>query len=62
MSQTIRERGKKVFQAVKETSCQGLEAIARATGMSKSSVPRHQQGIEGCQFLQCLSHKASGKG
>ncbi|MEM8807177.1 MAG: DUF6399 domain-containing protein [Cyanobacteria bacterium P01_G01_bin.38] len=46
MSQTIRERGKKVFQAVKEKSCQGLEAIARATGMSKSSVHRHQKGIE----------------
>lgn len=46
MSQTIRERGKKVFQAVKERPCQGLEAIARATGMSKSSVHRHQQGIK----------------
>lgn len=46
MSQTIRERGKKVFKAVKEKSCQGLEAIASATGMPKSSVHRHQQGIK----------------
>lgn len=46
MSHTIRERGKKVFQAVKETSCQGIAAIASATGMSKSSVHRHQQAIK----------------
>lgn len=46
MSHIIRERGKKVFKAVKEKSCQGLEAIARATGMSKSSVHRHQQAIK----------------
>ena len=46
MSHTIRERGKKVFQAVKETSCQGIAAIASATRMSKSSVHRHQQAIK----------------
>lgn len=45
MSQTIRERGKKVFKALKEKSSQGLAAIARATGMTKSSVHRHQQAI-----------------
>ena len=45
MSHTIRERGKKVFKAVKETSCQGIAAIASATEMSKSSVHRHQQAI-----------------
>ena len=46
MSHTIRERGKKVFKACKEKSCQRLEAIVRATGMSKSSVHRHQQGLK----------------
>jgi hypothetical protein len=48
MSQTIRERGKQVFQAIKEKSCQGIAAIASATGMTKSSVHRHQQAIERC--------------
>ena len=46
MSHTIRERGKKVFQAVKETSSQGIAAIASATRMSNSSVHRHQQAIK----------------
>jgi hypothetical protein len=46
MSQTIRERGQKVFQSGKEKALQGIEAIASATGISKSSVQRHQQGIE----------------
>lgn len=46
MSHTIRERGKQVFQAIKEKSCQGIAAIASATGMTKSSVHRHQQAIE----------------
>lgn len=46
MSQTIRERGQKVFQAGKERSLQGIEAIASATGSSKSSVQRHQQSIK----------------
>jgi hypothetical protein len=46
MSQTIRERGQKVFQAGKEKLFQGIEAIASATGISKSSVQRHQQGIK----------------
>jgi len=46
MSQTIRERGQKVFQASQEKSWQGIETIAAATGMSKSSVQRHQQAIE----------------
>jgi hypothetical protein len=46
MSQTIRERGQKVFQAGKEKALQGIEAIASATGISKSSVQRHQQGIQ----------------
>jgi hypothetical protein len=46
MSQTIRERGQKVFQAGKEKSLQGIAAIASATGISKSSVQRHQQGIK----------------
>jgi hypothetical protein len=46
MSQTIRERGKKVFKALKDKSSQGLAAIASATEMSKSSVHRHQQAIK----------------
>src|SRR5512147_159821 len=46
MSQTIRERGQKVFQAGKEKALQGIEAMASATGISKSSVQRHQQGIQ----------------
>ena len=45
MSQTIRERGEKVFQALKEKSVQGIQAIAAATGIPKSSVHRHQQSI-----------------
>jgi outer membrane murein-binding lipoprotein Lpp len=46
MNQTIRERGQKVFQAGKGKLLQGIEAIASVTGISKSSVHRHQQGIE----------------
>lgn len=46
MSQTIRERSQKVFQAGKEKLLQGIEAIASATEISKSSVQRHQQGIK----------------
>lgn len=49
MSLTIWERGQKVFQAGKEKSLQGLEAIASATGISKSSVQRHQKSIERCK-------------
>jgi hypothetical protein len=46
MSQTIRERGQKVFQAGQEKSLQSIAAIASATGISKSSVQRQQQGIQ----------------
>jgi hypothetical protein len=46
MSLTIRERGQKVFQASKDKTWQSLEAIASATGISKSSVHRHQQATE----------------
>ena len=46
MSHTIRERGQKVFQAVQEKSCQGITAIASATGMSPSSVHRHQHALQ----------------
>lgn len=46
MNQTIRERGQKVFQAGTEKLLQGIAAIASATGISKSSVQRHQQGIQ----------------
>jgi DNA-binding IclR family transcriptional regulator len=46
MKPTIRERGQKVFQIVKEKSVTGVAAIAAATGIAKSSVHRHQQAIE----------------
>lgn len=46
MSQTIRQRGQKVFQARNGKGLQGIAAIASATGISKSSVHRHQQGIQ----------------
>ncbi len=46
MKPTIRERGQKVFQIVKEQSVTGVAAIAAATGIAKSSVHRHQQAIE----------------
>jgi hypothetical protein len=46
MSLTIRERGQKVFQASQDKTWQSLEAIASATGISKSSVHRHQQATE----------------
>jgi len=46
MRPTIRERGQKVFQIVKEKSAAGIAAIVGATGISKSSVHRHQQAIE----------------
>ncbi len=45
MNPTIRERGEKVFQALKENSLKGIETIAAATGIPKSSVHRHQQAI-----------------
>jgi Family of unknown function (DUF6399) len=45
MRPTIRERGQKVCQIVKEKSAAGIAAIAEATGLSKSSVHRHQQAI-----------------
>jgi hypothetical protein len=41
MRPTIRERGQKVFQIIKEQSAPGLAAM----GVSKSSVHRHQQAI-----------------
>jgi hypothetical protein len=46
MRPTIRERGQKVFQIGKAKSAPGIAAIAGATGLSKSSVHRHQQAIE----------------
>lgn len=46
MSPTIRQRGKKVFQAIQSEASQGVETIASAIGISKSSVHRHQQAIE----------------
>ncbi|MBE9068683.1 DNA-binding protein [Leptolyngbya cf. ectocarpi LEGE 11479] len=45
MSLTIRERSQKVAGCIKADANQGIESIASALGMSKSSVHRHQQGI-----------------
>ena len=46
MSITIRERGTLVFEALQNKSHKGIEAMAEAIGISKSSVARHQKGIE----------------
>ena len=46
MGSTIRQRGIEVFQAIQADASQGVQAIASALGISKSSVHRHQQGIE----------------
>lgn len=46
MNITIRERGPLVFEALQNKSLKGIEAIAAAIGISKSSVARHQKGIE----------------
>ena len=45
MPLTIRERCQKVANCIKINAKQGIEAIARATGIPKSSVHRHQQSI-----------------
>lgn len=46
MEITIRERGQKVAASLKRNVKQSIRAIADATGLSKSSVHRHQQAIE----------------
>ena len=46
MHLTIRERSQNVFKAAQEQGIKGIEKIAAATGLSKSSVHRHQQGIK----------------
>ena len=46
MKPNIRERGQKVADYIKTNVNQTLAAIAAATGVSKSSVHRHQQSIE----------------
>ena len=45
MSLTIRERSQKVADCIKTNANEGIESIAAALGISKSSVHRHQQGI-----------------
>jgi len=45
MLSTIRERSQKVADYLKNHATEGIEAIAQATGLSKSSVHRHQQAI-----------------
>ena len=46
MNITIRERVPLVFEALQNKSLKGIESIAKAIGISKSSVARHQKGIE----------------
>ena len=46
-TQTIRQRSQEVFQATQEKAFKGIQAIASATGIPKSSVQRHQQAIAG---------------
>ncbi len=46
MQPTIRERSQKVAAGIKENVQQTLRAIAAATGLSLSSVYRHQQAIK----------------
>jgi hypothetical protein len=46
MIQTIRERAQKVFQATQQQPSPSIPAIAAATGIPKSSVQRHQQGLK----------------
>jgi len=45
MSLTIRERGQKVFKCLQKEAVKSIRAISEATGLSKSSVWRHQQAI-----------------
>ena len=46
MGITIRERGQKVADCIQSHVKQNVRAIATVTGLSKSSVHRHQQAIE----------------
>lgn len=45
MKLTIRERGQKVAEQLKHKTQATIASIARATGLTKSSVQRHQQAI-----------------
>ena len=45
MLSNIRERSQKVADYLHNHAKAGIETIAQATGLSKSSVHRHQQGI-----------------
>ena len=45
MSLTIRERGQKVFNCLQKKGAKTIRGIAETTGLSKSSVGRHQQAI-----------------
>jgi len=49
MTSTIRERRQQVADVLKTQGRAALSAIAEATGLSRSSVHRHQQAIEGAQ-------------
>ncbi len=45
MSLSIRQRCQKVAECIQTKRSQGLQAIAQATGLTISSVYRHQQAI-----------------
>ncbi len=49
MTSTIRERRQQVAEFLKMQGQAALSVIAEATGISRSSVHRHQQSIERCQ-------------
>ncbi len=45
MSLSIRQRGQKVAECIQTKRRQGLQAMAKATGLTISSVYRHQQAL-----------------
>lgn len=42
----LRQRSQQVFEAIKEGGKRSIRQIAKATGIAKSSIHRHQQAIE----------------
>lgn len=42
----LRQRSQQVFEAIKKGGKHSLRKIAEATGIAKSSVHRHKQGLE----------------
>lgn len=54
MELTIRERRQKVADAIKTNVKQSVRSIAKATGLSKSSVHRHRQHLESRQSPESI--------